>query len=455
MKHADFANSLAISAAALAVAIGVAQLVGAWNPEATILREYHEPLAAWLRGNTQRSLVTYPVWGYAALLAVFSPSVLHAIQLIGAAAAMGLVWLLLGHRIAARRTLAVLLVLAIPWHALAVSLWSPAPAALLSLLALLVLGVGLERGNFFACALGGTLLGLAANFRSEALALVIAVPVAALLARILRLPWGRPLHASLAALCAMAAILPWGFHVQRASGHWSFTGSNGGMVALISLGQLPRNPWGIVHHDSFASEWLKRQGHHLDPLSPEGDRILRGGFQNAIRAHPAAYASKVVRNLRNALIGGLYVGEMEVPDEERVALDRIRERWKERLGLNPNIREIEAQGRADRISSPSPSASVWVALAWQTSGVALGAIFVLFGLAGIVLARRRLANDGVLSLFALAIAVQFAVMGALQYLPRHTTSLYPMLAPFAATSIAACGRLRSTRRTPRSASSRG
>ncbi len=368
---------------------------------------------------------------------------------------MGIAWLVLGQRVAARWTLAVLLVFAIPWHALAVSLWSPAPAALLVLIALLALGTGWERGSLIRCALAGTLLGMAANFRSETLALVVVLPVAALVARVLRLPWGRPLHASLASLCAIAIMLPWAIHMQRVSGQLSFTSTNGGMVALISLGQLPGNPWGIVHHDSFASEWLESRGLHIDPLSTEGDRLLRDGFYEAIRAHPGAYARKVARNLRNSLIGGLYVGQMEVPDAERVALDRIRERWKQRLGLNPNFREIETQERAGLGAAPTPSIHGWLALAWQTSGVAIGAIFVCLGFAGIALSRRQIADDGVLALFVLAIAMQFAVMAALQYLPRHTTSLYPMLAPFAATSIAECARLFSRWRAPRVAKSGG
>jgi hypothetical protein len=447
MTRSQLRGAALVATASLAVASAVAWLVGAWNPEETILRLYHAPLAAWLQGGAEPRVVTYPMWGYAALLALASEPLLHGAQLVAASAAAGLVWLCAAPRIGAPRWLAALLVLGVPWHALAVSLWSSFPAALCSLLALLVVGRALERPSAAACALGGALFGLAANFRSEAIATALAVPIAAATARAAGWSWGRPWHASLALATALLALVPWALHVQRTTGHYGLTSSNGGMVALISLGQLPGNPWGIDHHDSFASEWLARHGSSRDPFAPENDRTLRQGFQAAIREHPGAYARKLLWNLRSAAIGGLYVGQIVLPPDESQRLDAFREDLKQRVGLNPNRRQLPTQ---QGVEPQPPSGRALGALAWQASGVVLGAAFLWLGAAGLVLARRLLARDAVLALFAAAIATQLGVMAALQYLPRHATSLYPLAAPFAALALARLAAL--LRRAPAQAS---
>jgi hypothetical protein len=453
VTRAELSGGMAVSAGALLVALLLSAVLAIGNPERTILLLHHQPLAAWLRGEQERALLTYPMWGYAGLLALFSERALHVLQLAGASLAAGCAWLVLAPRVGSPRLLAALLVLGAPWHALAASLWSPAPAAALSLLAVLLIGVGLERGSAWLCAAGGAVLGGAANFRSESLALAIALPLAAGLARWRGWPWGRPLHAAIAAACALATLLPWALHVHRATGAFAWTSSNGGMVALISLGQLPGNPWGIAHHDAYAAEWLRGHGVQADPLSPEGDRALRDGFRQAIAAHPLAYARKLGRNLRNAAIGGLYVGQIVVPPEQAAALDALRERWKARIGLNPNVRETEAHERnADATARLAPR--TLLALAWQGAGVVLGALLVWLAAAGVVLARHALARDGVLALCALAIATQLAVMTALQYLPRHTTSLYPMLATFAAIAVSRLRRAPEPSRARRPASPR-
>ena len=126
-------------------------------------------IAAWLRGGPMPEVVTWPAWGYAWVVA-WLPSFgwIIALQASLGALALGTLAVRLRAAIPVQGTLiAIMCVLAIPWHDLEVTLYPSAPAASLALLALLSLERALAKGSFQWAAAAGILLGLAQNFRTE------------------------------------------------------------------------------------------------------------------------------------------------------------------------------------------------------------------------------------------------------------------------------------------------
>jgi hypothetical protein len=88
----------------------------------------------------------------------------------------------------------------------------------------------------------------------------------------------------------------------------SVFGSNSSGVLYGSLGQLPRNPWGLTMDDSCITRVANEHGVQ-DPWSPEGSRLLRTLWWKAVNEHPIAFAEKFVVNSYRAFLSGPYIGE--------------------------------------------------------------------------------------------------------------------------------------------------
>ena len=54
------------------------------------------------------------------------------------------------------------------------------------------------------------------------------------------------------AALSLLSLTPWALHAHRHTGHAALSSTNSGMVAYITLGQLPDNPWGVQHIDGAA-----------------------------------------------------------------------------------------------------------------------------------------------------------------------------------------------------------
>ena len=101
-------------------------------------------------------------------------------------------------------------------------------------------------------------------------------------------------------------------------------------------------------------------------------------------------------------------------------------------GLGP--REILNSAR-DLVSHPHPAtAGLWpraaALLVWQLVGTALGALFLLVALAGMISVPRRILAEPLLLICAAIVLYQIALVGALLYHPRHMNGIFVFLVPF-------------------------
>jgi len=300
----------------------------------------------------------------------------------------------------------------------------------------------LQSGRLPLAVLGGAMFGACLNVRSELLLWLPAVLAVVVAARWLT---GdrvyQPTTVVAFSVTAILLLVPWSLFYRAQAGHLSLTSSSGGMVAYISLGQLPDNPWRIRHDDDEAWKVLRARGLNVDPVSDQGDRALRDAFSQAILAEPLAYLRKVAHNARSVWLGGFYVGELRVDDKLQV--DVLREHLKLALGLNPNLNEIDAY-RAQGVWHVG-QLSLWAALAltWQMLGVGLGSLYLLVMLVGLVGTARTWLQHPLLVLLAAIITAQVVLVAALQYQPRHVNVVYLAGAPFV---VLACSRVRAVRR---------
>jgi len=431
-------------AACLTIGAAVGLLVRDSTAEFGILLGHHLPMAQWWMGGPRRDVLTYPMWGYPALLTLLPVGWLQVAQVLAGSATLALVWLAARREVTRPRLLLWLLVLAVPWHALCVGWWPMGPASCLALAA----AIGLARAHGVRqAALAGLLLGLALQFRSEWLLLPPAVLLVSAATRLGRgaphLQWGTW---ATWAVVAVALLGPWALHHRQQTGRLALTSTNGGMVAYVSLGQLPNNPWGIVHDDGYAAAVLKRQGIVAAPWSHTGHQALQRLTVEAITGRPVDYARKVVHNLRNVFLGGLYVGELSTDPADAERLDVLRERVKLLIGLNPNSAEIERYRQTGAWDGPGPSARSLLSLAWQSVGVAVGSIYLLAMVIGLVIVWRTGSPTLLQQVFAALILAQIANVALLQYQPRHVGAVELAGAPFVAEALTLlAARVRSSR----------
>ena len=363
------------------------------------------------------------------------PSVLQALQVMAAMAVSATMWLAMRARTHHPRLLLALLATAVPWFALAVVRWPTGLAAAATATACLCLGMATSARPVWHGLAAGLALAAAAQLRSEALAVAVVLATAACLGRWRGGPQWRAGPAVAALALALVAMVPWARHYHAQTGRWSLTSSNGAAVAWMSLGQLPANPWGIRHHNLHASAWVRRRGVTAHTFSDPARQEFEAAWLEAIQAHPGAAARKVAHNLRNVVLGGLFVGDVPLNARQTLAVDVTRERLKLAVGLNPNETEIAGYRRSGAWDSVGLDGRATWLLAWQAAGVLLGAAWLVAMAAGVWLLRRQVRTDPVLGmLLAHAVAV-VALAAVFQYQPRHVTVLSVLGAPFVAEAL--------------------
>jgi len=423
----------------------VISLAAAWvnrgaQIESGILTGHYIPMAEYLRGDAPRAVLTYPMWGYPLVLALIGWGPAVIVLQVAVASLAAAVFCVLGAELLAirRRWLVWCFALGIPWYALHTVKWPASFAASFALIGVTLLGVSLDRHSRRLAAVAGVAFGLALNFRSEWL---LALPVFGLACIIWRLVAGRwglsPAILAIFVATVTLCLAPWAIHCKRSTGALALTSSNAGMVLYISLGQLPGNPWGIVHADRTAMEVTAAERPDVAAYSVEGSRILLDRFWHAIKRHPVAFLRKTVRNLTYILAGGFYSGEPGPSGgDDRRTLEIAKEKLKKRFGLSPNVAEIaryRASGDWDRVSLGLGTA---VALAFPVGALAIGVVFVLTSLAGMVVAFRRLSAHPFYALLASMVLTRFGAISISQYQPRHLNGIFPYLAPFFVLAIA-------------------
>jgi hypothetical protein len=229
----------------------------------------------------------------------------------------------------------------------------------------------------------------------------------------------------------------------RNVGEFRLTSSNGGAVSVISLGQLPGNPWGIAHDDAEAVRLLREAGYSdISPYSAEGDWVLRGSFFDSITTRPFAYVQKVVHNARNIFIGGLYFGDWDhwIPGTNRERVDVIREKIKSRLDLNPNLRQI-AMYKANRQWYEGTSTGEFMLLIGAGSYLVASILLIAVGMAAVLflIATRRVSREVFAALLILLYVV--ALSALVQYQPRHINAAWPALIILGIAAAPHCRRL--------------
>jgi hypothetical protein len=190
------------------------------------------------------------------------------------------------------------------------------------------------------------------------------------------------------------------------------TSSNGGALLYITLGQLPNNPWKIVHDDPVYFAFARDHG-FASPYSPEADVALRQAFRAAVAAEPAAFARKVGRNFAMAIIGGVYTGAFATwiskdPDDIHV---------RGKLGSGSLLRRIS---RIPQLPLPGLLILAMYALFVPVLLVAYAAV-------GIAVVKGE-PTQRTAHWIVLALVVHCVVVIALtQWEPRHVNPIYAVL----------------------------
>ena len=416
----------------LAIGLFVAYLNRGHVEQQTIFWGHYVPMAEHYRSGATRDVLTYPLWGYPFMLLVFGPTSLVGAQVLLGAVVMTALLLRLCRELPDRGlALTILFVAALPWYLLHSVKWPQSIAASLLILGLLLLERTCRTSSIGPAVAAGFVFGCALYFRSEFLYFQLFLVVAVVLAsKIVKVPLV-PLRATIiSALTSLLVLLPWAIHFYRETGRISFRASNGGMVAFVSLGQLPGNPWGASFRDEYAYEYLKNRGVAYSALSSEGDLVLFDEFKRRVQAEPYAFGRKIIRNAIVTVIGGFYNGELPLSPNESEQVARLRQSFKA-LVTSP----------VETVEGPF-TARVYSAFAYWVALKALGALFVLVSLAGLLASLVRPKPSPLLFLLALLVIYQLLLLVFLSTEPRHLNGLFPALVPFFVVALSQLPRLK-------------
>jgi hypothetical protein len=377
-------------------------------------------MADYYRGLQHLEVLTYPTWGYPFALILIRRYDLVAIpQVLLASVAMTTLFLRLRTELQPnRRAVAVLFVLAVPWYLLHSVKWPLSFAASFSVLGLVVLERALRIHSLRAGVAAGLLFGTGLYFRSEFLFLPPFLLMMGVLSRVVpklpRLPL--PPLAACAAV-AWITLIPWGVHYRDQTGHFSLTASQSGIVAFISLGQLPRNPWGAVYEDEYAYAYLAQVAPQLRVNSDTADRVLVDEFKRRVKAEPMAFAAKMIWNGAISLVSGFYGGEIPLSPTQWEQFRVLKRRpWTAVLPALTGELPVDIRTRV-------------TFLYWLAMKIA-GTVVVLLCMVGLMSTLWRGRQSALLLLLASTIAYQWLLFIVLSTEPRYKNGLYLYMVPF-------------------------
>jgi hypothetical protein len=384
-------------------------------------------MARYYKGEVYRAVLTYPTWGYPLVLLLFPTYKLVVIpQVVLGTLAMTALFVRMRRQLASHRTsLLILYVAAVPWFALHSVKWPLSFAASLIVCSLLWLEDAVLRNSLISAVLAGLCTGLALYFRSEFLYLPIFLAfsmAAAVMTGRIRIISFRPI--TLFAVMSWLVLAPWAIHYHRQTGRYSLTSSQRGIVAFISLGQLPGNPWGAVYRDEYARDYLRQRNINVPVQSDSADRVLFREFEHRINEHPFAFLRKVAWNSAVTLVSGFYDPEVPLSSSERSHFAELREYVKE-------LRPYPASSHGGLPAAARADPKAVLALVYWISAKALGALFVIISLVGLLLMLfLRRTWSPLLLLLAGFLLYQSVLLMALTTEPRYLNGLYLPLVPF-------------------------
>ena len=251
--------------------------------------------------------ILYPIWGYSFLTMIGELIGSPIFFLAVLQAALCIIGIYFFYKLFSLEKKYWHILLFTPFIALASVRWPDAIVGVLLIAAAYCFKVCLKNRSKKYAAVTGILLGILLNFRSEYLGILILFLILAITSLFLRKNNLLPISLIIV-FFALVALMPWSFYSHSIDKHFRLTSTNGGGVLYISLGQLPNNPWGIMHSDSVAFAVAKEQGIN-DPYSTQGDSLLTAKFSNDIENEPIAYSEKIGYNVISSIVRGVYVGE--------------------------------------------------------------------------------------------------------------------------------------------------
>lgn len=384
------------------------------------------PMAEYLRGVADRELLTYPMWGYPVLLLLAPSYNLAWIPqvLLGALAATLLYRQLLDDLPEHGTLLTVFFVGAVPWYLLHSVKWPQSVAASLIILGLVLLNKSFRTNRIGLGALAGLLIGVSFYFRAEFTIFPVALVAVAALTRLIRSARSTPMKPILAcAAVSWLVLVPWAAHYRSETGRISITSSQGGIVAFISLGQLPNNPWGLDYRDEDAFTYLQERGIEAPAQSDTANQILIDEFKRRVREHPGAFAMKMGWNAATTLVGGFYSGEPHLSADDRAALASMKTK------VNP-FSAFRSSRVTEGIAAPRPGPRVYYAFGYGMLAKAVGSIFIIVSMVGMALVIVRKLWSPLLVLLGTYILYQGLLLVVLATEPRYLNGLYLAMVPF-------------------------
>jgi hypothetical protein len=411
-------------------------------------------IAAWLQGGPKPDVVTWPAWGYAWVV-VAVPKFAWIVVLQACMGAVVLVALVRRLRLEMPRQgalIAILCVLAVPWHDMQVTLYPSGLAGSLVLASLLCLDSALRGKKLALTALAGVLTGLAQNLRTEFVLLpaFIGVCMAAMRHwRVVEIPSLKPVWVFI--VVAVILQLPWAIFYHAETGRYSLTESNFGHVMYVSLGSSRKNPWNITGNDQGAMQAVREAGYPFSSLSEPGNQVLRRMVWANVRQHPGAVLQRTLQQLLNTVAAPFNWGEPKLDESGALDIDVLRQELKAHIGIGINAAKLSDYRNRNLYAAASKDDAAKLALLYQVVAVGLGSVILLLGVLGMVLALfgvKTARSPVILWLLACAAVYKIAQDVLLAYQVNYLDNVYPMFLPFVAVSLTVF-RDRLRRRTPR------
>jgi hypothetical protein len=294
----------------------------------------------------------YPMWGYPLLLGLVDNGVIVLqwavlVCLLPAISSQVMPYFQSRHSRLSETGLTILMsICLIPWFYLTLCYNSSATLSLMLMAAYVtLLRFDSEPHRLRVLGIAGLFLGLAYNFRTEALIVTIAIIAVMGMSFIYRgLSWNRIRAIGLLGGIFAIGVVPYLIYTKMTVGTPLLSTTNGGAVLYDQLGILPNNPWNIEPTDEFAEQEAKSftdQG----AWSLVADREFKKRFFSAIAAHPKAFLMRAISGIKENVTMGLMLPRMEeilnLDERDGMKVYLARQLMKNAVGLRMNRNEIE------------------------------------------------------------------------------------------------------------------
>ncbi|ASJ74493.1 hypothetical protein [Granulosicoccus antarcticus] len=320
-------------------------------------------------------------------------------------------------------------IILIPYIFVSVSYYSNSFFGMLILLG----AVFLQKANKINSHLHWTILsslafGTAYNIRNEAILFCLAFIFALFLHRLIQ---KKKLFSisriTVFVLLTLVSIGPWYWYTGHVLAAPRLGTTNSGGVMYLSLGIRPDNPWNIEFSDEFVGN-IALQKNFGSPWSETADKYFTMKTVDAVKAHPDAFAKKILTNLKLQILQGTYVPNMRSifgSELDKQRLDYVNELFKGKIGLTVNESELQTYlNNPDIFDEVTPAhfAIVLTEYAFRAGYALLFLMLIALSLALTVLSRFRYLESW---LFLAATGSTVLISSLFLTLPRMSTIILP------------------------------